>query len=65
MHTVSSGQSFSYDANGNMTTRNDGTGSYTQVWDVENRLVQVTDKAGGGVTTFTYDAGGNRVWLLD
>jgi len=39
--TVSGGQSFSYDDNGNMLTRNDGTGSYTQAWDVENRLAQV------------------------
>ncbi|MFQ5401282.1 MAG: RHS repeat domain-containing protein [Anaerolineae bacterium] len=56
----SDAKSFSYDANGNMTTRNDRTGSYSQTWDVENRLVQVTDN-GGGVTTFTYDASGNRV----
>ncbi len=54
-------QSFSYDANGNMLARNDGTGSFDQVWDVENRLVQVTDNGTVGVTTFTYDADGSRV----
>lgn len=45
---------YTYDANGNMTTR----GSQTLTWDVENRLVGVT----GGVTmSAVYDGEGNRV----
>ncbi|MCI0728561.1 MAG: hypothetical protein L0332_17830 [Chloroflexi bacterium] len=51
---------FTYDANGNMVTRSDSTGSYTQNFDIENRLASVT-KAGAGTTTFTYDANGQRM----
>ncbi|MCP4429117.1 MAG: hypothetical protein GY803_31920, partial [Chloroflexi bacterium] len=57
---ITGGQSFVYDANGNMTERNDGNDSYTQMFDVENRLTSVT-KAGEGTTTFVYDAAGQRV----
>jgi len=49
-----------YDCNGNMTSRVDPTGSYTQTWDQENRLTSVT-KAGSGTTTFLYDGNGQRV----
>ncbi|NKQ37798.1 MAG: hypothetical protein HF973_19570, partial [Chloroflexi bacterium] len=58
---VSGGQPFSfiYDANGNMETRNDADGNFTQAWDAENRLVSVTE--GSDVTTFVYDADGSRV----
>ncbi len=37
-----------------------GTTTYTQVFDVENRLVSVTPN-GGGTTSFAYDANGIRV----
>lgn len=49
-----------YDGNGNMSWRLlDGT-AYEQVWDVENRLVQV--KKGASVqATFLYDGDGARV----
>jgi RHS repeat-associated protein len=43
-----------------MLSRNDSTGSYSQVFDVENRLTSVT-KTGVGTTTFSYDASGQRV----
>jgi YD repeat-containing protein len=56
-------QSFSYDANGNMTRRVEGSTTYTHIFDVENRLVQVT-KTGQGSTIFTYDAAGQRVKTL-
>ncbi|MCP4426739.1 MAG: RHS repeat protein, partial [Chloroflexi bacterium] len=52
-----------YDANGNMTERNDGNDNYMQVFDVENRLTSVT-KAGEGTTTFFYDANGQRVMTI-
>ncbi len=58
--TISGGQSFGYDANGNMTVRTDATGSYTQAWDVENRLISVT-QSGAGTTSFAYDVGGIRL----
>ncbi|MCA9955584.1 MAG: hypothetical protein KC434_12735, partial [Anaerolineales bacterium] len=48
-------QKFWYDANGNMTSRIDGTTTYTQLFDVENRLTSVTP-SGGSATTFAYDA---------
>ncbi len=59
--SVGGSQTFSYDANGNMMARNDTTGNFTQAFDVENRLVQVTNTATGDITTFVYDAGGSRV----
>ena len=58
-------QSFTYDANGNMTVRNDEGGSYTQLFDVENRLEQVTDTGSSGVTKFFYDANGQRLLTIE
>jgi len=59
--STSNGGTFSYDTNGNMTSRRDKTGdpTYSQVWDYENRLVSVT--ANGQTTTFTYDGDGALV----
>ncbi len=53
-HAVSQAGSytFAYDCNGNMITRNDSTGNYTQQWDQENRLTAVS---GSGTATFVYD----------
>jgi hypothetical protein len=45
--------SFTYDCNGNMLTRNDSTGNFTQQWDKENRLITVTSAAATGY--FVYD----------
>jgi len=56
--SVANGWSYQYDANGNMIYRDENS-EYTQVFDVENRLVSVT--ADGQTTTFTYDGDGNRV----
>ena len=50
--------SFTYDCNGNMLTRTDSTGNFTQQWDKENRLITVTGSATG---YFVYDGDGNRV----
>jgi RHS repeat-associated protein len=47
-----------YDANGNMTKRIEGSATYTQTWDYENRLSGVS---GAGAATFVYDGDGNRV----
>ena len=53
---LSTGESYSYDANGNMTARVEGGSTYTQTFDVENRLSSVTVNA--QTTTFVYDADG-------
>ena len=63
-HAVSStgnGGSFSYDANGNMTSRQvkSGDPTYVQTWDYENRLATVTGN--GRTTAFTYDGEGALV----
>ena len=42
-----------------MTERNDAGGNFTRQWDAENRPVGVTES--NNVTTFVYDADGNRV----
>jgi RHS repeat-associated protein len=57
-HAVTSvgGMNYSYDANGNMITR----GNQTLAWDVENRLLSVSEN---GTTTgqYVYDGNGARV----
>ncbi len=57
-----------YDANGNMTQRVEVSGSqritYTQEWDVENKLVAITSTL-GQVTRFYRDADGNLVKKSD
>jgi RHS repeat-associated protein len=63
---ASNGGSFSYDYNGNMTSRRLQTGgpTYTQTWDCDNRLVTVTVTISGSeqtTTTFTYDGNGALV----
>ncbi|MBE2202051.1 MAG: hypothetical protein IAE79_25810, partial [Anaerolinea sp.] len=57
-------QNFTYDPNGNMETRQDVSGNFAQEFDVENRLVRVTDNATGSVTQFFYDASGQRVMTV-
>ncbi|HFQ92828.1 MAG TPA: hypothetical protein ENK32_02380, partial [Anaerolineae bacterium] len=50
-------QKFWYDANGNMTQRNDAYGNFTQTWDAENRLTLVTTggvKGKSGHAAFLY-----------
>ncbi len=56
---LSTGESYSYDANGNMTTRVEGGSTYTQNFDAENRLASVV--VGGQTTTFVYDGDGALV----
>jgi YD repeat-containing protein len=56
---LSSGESYSYDANGNMTTRVEDGLTYTQTFDAENRLISVT--VSSQTTQFIYDGDGNLV----
>ncbi len=64
-HAVTSvgGYSYSYDANGNMLTRTEWSGSHTQGWDVENHLT--SDSNGANSVTFTYDGDSKRVKKVD
>ena len=56
--TSFNGQSYVYDANGNVL--DDGTRTYQ--WDAENRLIEVVHKTGlPGTTTFRYDGLGRRI----
>jgi RHS repeat-associated protein len=58
---------YSYDNNGNMTSRvrKDGTGSTLYAWDYRNRLTDVTFKDGSGNVTgsvhYAYGASNNRI----
>ena len=56
---------FTYDNNGSMKTRRDGTQTLTYDWlnDGENRLVKVSD--GTTQTQYVYDAWGDRVATID
>ena len=60
---ISPNQTFAYDAHGNMITRTDSTGNYSQGYDPENRLITV-NKSGVGLTAFAYDANGQRTTAL-
>lgn len=57
--SLSTGETFTYDANGNMTTRVEGGLTYNQVFDAENRLISVT--VSGQTTQFVYDGNGAMV----
>ncbi len=50
-----------YDKNGNMTKRVEGSTTYTQAFDVENRLKTVSMSGTNPVTNFAYDASGQRL----
>ena len=56
--TAAVGNTYSYDANGNQTTRNIGGTVSTFTYDYENRLTAIS---GGATASFVYDADGNRV----
>jgi RHS repeat-associated protein len=53
---------FTYDANGNMISREDGTGDFVQTFDAENRLVRVH-----GTPSFadTFDARDTGSWVYN
>ena len=65
VRSLPNGSSFQYDANGNMTQRTEMSGTqlvtYQQKWDIDNRLVVVTNTITSQVTQYFYDADGNRV----
>jgi RHS repeat-associated protein len=55
--STTSGNSYTYDCNGNMLTRNEGGANFTQQWNTENRLTTVSGN--GQSATYTYDGDGN------
>lgn len=62
---------FTYDANGNMTSRTEGGVIWTQDFNAENRLASISwDPDGAGplplkIWSFVYDGDGNRVKQVD
>ncbi len=54
------GTGFTYDANGNMTSKTDTTGTTTYQYDSENRLVQLTTP-NSQLVTYKYDPFGRRI----
>jgi RHS repeat-associated protein len=60
--TATPSTSYTYDANGNTTSKTDSTGTTTYAWDFENRLTSVTLPGTGGVVTFKYDPLGRRIY---
>ncbi|MFZ3200416.1 MAG: RHS repeat-associated core domain-containing protein [Candidatus Acidiferrales bacterium] len=59
--TASGGVMYTYDANGNTTSKINSTGTISYAWDFENRLTQVTLPGSGGTVTFKYDPFGKRI----
>ncbi len=57
---------FTYDNNGNMTSRLDATGHYTQTFDIENRLIEVINRDTKElISEFHYDASGQRTMTIE
>jgi RHS repeat-associated protein len=52
--------SYTYDPNGNLATKTEGSDSWTYSWNAENQLTKV-EKNGSEVARFSYDAMGRRV----
>jgi YD repeat-containing protein len=57
---AANGSSFGYDANGNLSSKIDASGTWSYSWDYESRLQQAS-KSGGVVLTYAYDALGRRI----
>ncbi len=57
--SATASKTMSYDANGNMTSKNDVSGSWTYSWDYENRMTSATN--GTNSVSYAYDALGRRV----
>jgi RHS repeat-associated protein len=53
--------SYTFDANGNTTSKTDSTGTTTYSWDYENRLSSVTLPGSGGTVSYRYDPWGRRI----
>lgn len=60
--TANSNANYSFDANGNTTSKTDSTGTTDYAWDYENRLTSVTLPGSAGTVSFTYDPFGRRIY---
>ncbi|OLE52048.1 MAG: hypothetical protein AUG51_19830, partial [Acidobacteria bacterium 13_1_20CM_3_53_8] len=58
--TNTASASYSYDANGNLLSKTDGTGTTTYSWNEENQLKQVS-LPNGLIINYKYDALGRRI----
>ena len=58
--SLTNGNIYTYDANGNMITRIVGSDTFQLIYDAENRMVGV-DKNGSLIASFVYDGDGNHV----
>jgi YD repeat-containing protein len=65
--TAVGANTYQYDPNGNMQTRQESGITYTQSWNPENRLKQVTWLVSGQkyTSTFVYDGDSNRVLEIE
>jgi RHS repeat-associated protein len=59
--TGTSNASYTYDQNGNTTSKTNSSGTTNYTWDFENRLTNVTLPGSGGTATFKYDPFGRRI----
>ena len=58
--TSGAGASYTYDPNGNLTQKIEGTDNWTYSWNAENQLTKV-EKNGAEIARFAYDPVGRRV----
>jgi RHS repeat-associated protein len=56
------GVSYTYDANGNTTSKTDSTGTTTYSWDFEDRLASAALPGSGGTVYFRYDPFDRRIY---
>jgi YD repeat-containing protein len=56
-YTSATGSSYTYDADGNMTSKSDNTGTTTYTYDDDGRMLSATNAS--GTTNYDYDAFGN------
>jgi RHS repeat-associated protein len=59
--TSTSNATYTYDANGNIVTKIDSSGSTGYNWDFENRLTSVVLPGTGGTVSLKYDPFGRRI----
>jgi RHS repeat-associated protein len=59
--TAAGGVTYTYDYDGNTTSRTDSGGTTNYAWDYENRLATVTLPDSGGTVSFKYDPFGRRI----
>jgi YD repeat-containing protein len=59
--TANSNASYTYDANGNTTSKTVSSNTTSYAWDDENRLTSVTLPNSGGTVSFKYDPFGRRI----